>query len=57
MIRAAQDSFGSGLRLSLLVAAAILLAATGVSLLTEHRPGHRAAPAPTRSWLRHGVPV
>lgn len=57
VIRAAQDAFGSGLHLSLLVAAAVLFSAAGVSLLTEHRPGRRAAHAHTRSRLRQGLPV
>lgn len=45
VIHAAQDALGSGLHLSLLVAAATLSAAAGVSLLTEHRRRRRASPA------------
>jgi MFS family permease len=45
VIQAAEDAFGNGLHLSLLVAGAMLFTAAAVSLLAVHRPSLRAPTA------------
>ncbi|MGZ4282347.1 MAG: hypothetical protein ACXVQ4_09665, partial [Gaiellaceae bacterium] len=45
VIRAAEDAFGGGLHLSLLVAGAILVAAAAVSSLAVRKPSHQARAA------------
>jgi EmrB/QacA subfamily drug resistance transporter len=50
VLQAAQDAFGKGLHLSLLVAGAMLFAAAALSLLAVHRPPLSApAPAPSHA--------
>jgi MFS family permease len=50
VIQAAEDAFGRGLHLSLLVAGVMLFAAAAVSLLAIHRPSLRtSAAAPSRA--------